>query len=176
MKKKDFALGILCGAMLFSGATATAAGITAEPTWQKIYVDGEQVSMTAYNIAGNNYVRLRDIGQHPGEPELELIDAMQSLTTTKDTYLSAKQIYEQLLKRCPASSHNWTSESGKENDFSLVEISLNKLIEYKIVERNSAHSDQYRFLLELYRRYFRTKNDTAFDRTPDPQEYFRLSP
>ena len=66
MKKKDFALGILCGAMLFSGATAAAAGITAEPTWQNIYVDGEQVSMTAYNIAGNNYVKLRDIGQQVG--------------------------------------------------------------------------------------------------------------
>ena len=66
MKKKDFALGILCGAMLFSGVTAVAAGITAEPTRQNIYVDGEQVSMTAYNIAGNNYVRLRDIGQQVG--------------------------------------------------------------------------------------------------------------
>ena len=66
MKKKDFALGILCGAMLFSGATAVAAGITAEPTWQNIYVDGEQVSMTAYNIAGSNYVKLRDIGQQVG--------------------------------------------------------------------------------------------------------------
>ena len=66
MKKKDFALGILCGAMLFSGVTAAAAGITAELTWQNIYVDGRQVSMTAYNIAGNNYVRLRDIGQQVG--------------------------------------------------------------------------------------------------------------
>ena len=66
MKKKDFALGILCGAILFSGATAMAAGITAEPTWQNIYVDGEQVSMTAYNIAGSNYVNLRDIGQRVG--------------------------------------------------------------------------------------------------------------
>ena len=66
MKKKDFALGILCGAMLFSGATAVAAGITAEPTWQNIYVDGEQVSMTAYNIAGSNYVKLRDIGKEVG--------------------------------------------------------------------------------------------------------------
>ena len=47
MKKKDFALGILCGAILFTGATTTTAGITAEPTWQNIYVDGEQVSMTA---------------------------------------------------------------------------------------------------------------------------------
>ena len=63
MKKKDFALGILCGAMMFSGATAAAAGITAEPTWQNIYVDGGQVSMTAYNIGGSNYVKLRDIGK-----------------------------------------------------------------------------------------------------------------
>lgn len=37
MKKQDFALGILCGALLFHGAAA-AVGITAEPTWQKIYV------------------------------------------------------------------------------------------------------------------------------------------
>ena len=66
MKKKDFALGILCGVMLFSGATAVAAGITAEPAWQNIYVDGQQVSMTAYNIAGSNYVKLRDIGQQVG--------------------------------------------------------------------------------------------------------------
>ena len=48
--------GMVIGAVLVSEA---AAGIVAEPTWQNIYVDGRQVSMTAYNIAGNNYVRLR---------------------------------------------------------------------------------------------------------------------
>lgn len=55
--------GMAIGAALVSEATA---GIVAEPTWQKIYVDGQQVSMTAYNIAGNNFVRLRDIGQQVG--------------------------------------------------------------------------------------------------------------
>ncbi len=55
--------GMVIGASLVGGA---AAGIFAEPTWQNIYVDGQQVSMTAYNIAGNNYVRLRDIGQQVG--------------------------------------------------------------------------------------------------------------
>lgn len=55
--------GMVIGAALVGEA---AAGIVAEPTWQKIYVDGRQVSMTAYNIAGNNYVRLRDIGQQVG--------------------------------------------------------------------------------------------------------------
>ena len=48
--------GMVIGAALASEA---AAGIVAEPTWQKIYVDGRQVSMTAYNIAGNN-LRLID--------------------------------------------------------------------------------------------------------------------
>ena len=43
--------GMVIGAALVSEA---AAGIVAEPTWQKIYVDGRQVSMTAYNIAGSN--------------------------------------------------------------------------------------------------------------------------
>ena len=56
-------VGMIIGATLVSEATA---GIVAEPTWQKIYVGGQQVSMTAYNIAGNNYVRLRDIGQQVG--------------------------------------------------------------------------------------------------------------
>ena len=55
--------GMAIGAALVSEA---AAGIVAEPTWQKIYVDGQQVSMTAYNIAGHNFVRLRDIGQQVG--------------------------------------------------------------------------------------------------------------
>ena len=55
--------GMVLGASLVGGA---AAGIVAEPSWQNIYVDGEKVSMTAYNIAGNNYVRLRDIGQQVG--------------------------------------------------------------------------------------------------------------
>ena len=55
--------GMVLGASLVGGA---AAGIAAEPTWQNIYVDGQQVSMTAYNIAGNNYVKLRDIGQQVG--------------------------------------------------------------------------------------------------------------
>ena len=43
--------GMVIGAALVSEA---AAGIVAEPTWQKIYVDGQEISMTAYNIAGNN--------------------------------------------------------------------------------------------------------------------------
>lgn len=65
-KFTQFAAGIITGAVLFGGASAVAAGITAEPSWSPIYVDGQQFQMTAYNIAGNNYVKLRDIGQAVG--------------------------------------------------------------------------------------------------------------
>lgn len=65
-KFTQFAAGIVMGAALFGGASAVAAGITAEPSWSPVYVDGQQVQMTAYNIAGNNYVKLRDIGKAVG--------------------------------------------------------------------------------------------------------------
>ncbi len=62
----QFAAGVLVGAALFGGGTAYAAGVMAEPSWQDIYIDGQQVQMTAYNIGGNNYVKLRDIGKAVG--------------------------------------------------------------------------------------------------------------
>lgn len=62
----SFAVGILTGAVLFGGSVAYAAGVLAEPSWQNIYVDGKKVEMMAYNIGGNNYVKLRDIGKAVG--------------------------------------------------------------------------------------------------------------
>lgn len=67
MKKKNIVTllaGMALGAALTGGAAA--AGILAEPSWSPIYVDGRQVQMTAYNISGNNFVKLRDIGQAVG--------------------------------------------------------------------------------------------------------------
>ena len=58
--------GMVIGAALTGGSIAVAAGITAEPTWQPIFVDGQQVEMEAYNIAGHNYVKLRDMGEQVG--------------------------------------------------------------------------------------------------------------
>ena len=58
--------GIVIGAALTGGSIAVAAGIAAEPTWQPIFVDGQQVEMEAYNIAGHNYVKLRDMGEQVG--------------------------------------------------------------------------------------------------------------
>ena len=58
--------GMVIGAALTGGSIAAAAGIAAEPTWQPIFVDGQQVEMQAYNIAGHNYVKLRDMGEQIG--------------------------------------------------------------------------------------------------------------
>lgn len=58
------ATGMILGTLLCGGAYA--AGIVAQPTWQPIFVDGQQVEMEAYNINGNNYVKLRDIGKEVG--------------------------------------------------------------------------------------------------------------
>ena len=52
MKKKDFGTlltGMALGTVLTGGAMA--AGVTAEPAWSPIYVDGQQVQMTAYNLS-----------------------------------------------------------------------------------------------------------------------------
>ena len=65
-KQMHFLAGVLCGAVMFGGMTAAAVELVVKPTWQPIYVDGEQVQMTAYNINGNNYVKLRDIGREVG--------------------------------------------------------------------------------------------------------------
>ena len=62
----QFALGVITGAALFGGASAAAAGLVAQPAWSPIFVDGQQVQMAAYNILGNNYVKLRDIGKAVG--------------------------------------------------------------------------------------------------------------
>ena len=67
MKRGSFLTGFLT-CLLMTGITTTAyaAGIMAERSNHPIYVDGELVQMEAYTINGNNYVKLRDIGQAVG--------------------------------------------------------------------------------------------------------------
>ncbi len=56
-------IGIVAGMALCGPAAQAADHLTARPSSQPIYVDGQRITMTAYNIGGNNYVRLRDIGR-----------------------------------------------------------------------------------------------------------------
>ena len=56
-------LGILVGLALSGPAVQAADHLTARPSSQAFYINGQQASLTAYAIGGNNYVRLRDIGK-----------------------------------------------------------------------------------------------------------------
>lgn len=58
--------GILLGTLLLGTASANTTDVSAVPSWHQFFVDGRQVEMTAYNIGGNNYVKLRDIGEQVG--------------------------------------------------------------------------------------------------------------
>lgn len=59
--------GVLVGAVI-AGPTAHAAmeALTAAPSAQTFYVDGQKVDLTAYAIEGSNYVRLRELGALTG--------------------------------------------------------------------------------------------------------------
>jgi uncharacterized protein YkwD len=59
--KKTLALTALLGAALVS--TAAAAGQTVSRSTASLSVDGKDVPVAAYNIADNNYFKLRDVAQ-----------------------------------------------------------------------------------------------------------------
>ena len=61
-----FVAGLICGALLFCGVTAYAAGILAEPSTHRVFVNGEEVQVEGYLIDGHNYFKLRDVGQAVG--------------------------------------------------------------------------------------------------------------
>ncbi len=66
MKKQLLTLlaGMALGMALLSGGYAAAStALTAKPSSQVIYVNGQQVQFEAYSIHGNNFVKLRDIGK-----------------------------------------------------------------------------------------------------------------
>lgn len=62
--KLNFIVGLLLGVFFVTGTGAAAAFVqTVEATLNQapIYVDGTRVDLTAYNIGGYNYFKLRDI-------------------------------------------------------------------------------------------------------------------
>lgn len=61
---------VLCGLVLGLSLSAPAAqaveSLKTTLSTNRILVDGQEVRLTAYNINGSNYVRLRDIGEQVG--------------------------------------------------------------------------------------------------------------
>ena len=65
-RRKEIALvtaGILAGIAVSGPAAQAAAGLMAKPSNQKFYLNNQRISLTAYEIGGSNYVKLRDIGE-----------------------------------------------------------------------------------------------------------------
>lgn len=56
-------IGVLAGLALSGPASAVTQQLTATPTTQVFYVDGQPVQFEAYQIHSNNFVKLRDIGK-----------------------------------------------------------------------------------------------------------------
>ena len=56
-------IGVLAGLALSGPAVQAADYLTARPSTQTFYINGQQTPLTAYLIGGSNYVRLRDIGR-----------------------------------------------------------------------------------------------------------------
>ena len=56
-------IGVLAGLAMSGPAAQAADYLTAKPSTQTFYLNGQQAPLTAYLIGGSNYVRLRDVGR-----------------------------------------------------------------------------------------------------------------
>lgn len=61
-----FILGLMLGGLLFGGSAACAAGIIAERSTNRMFINGSELELEAYLIDGHNYVQLRDVGKAVG--------------------------------------------------------------------------------------------------------------
>ena len=74
-----FLLGLLCGAVFFGGTAVMAnSGVLAKISSQIFFLNGEQTELFAYNINGNNYVKLRDAAALFGA-DIEYIEETNSV-------------------------------------------------------------------------------------------------
>ncbi|MBR4657571.1 MAG: hypothetical protein IKO68_13645 [Oscillospiraceae bacterium] len=94
-----FIAGVLCGALFFGGSIAYAAGILAEPSSHRVYVDGSEVQLDTYLINGSNYVQLRDVGKivnfnvyWDGSVQIESGHPYSGIAPAKDTFEDVAEV------------------------------------------------------------------------------------
>ena len=124
------AAGVLAG-MLISGPAGTAlAALTANPSSQTFYLDGQRVNLQAYEINGSNYVKLRDVGQavdfgvaydaatnsvhiSPDSPYAEEVNTPQTESGIGDGYLTnGKPITEEnVLEMLRQIEQDWPQDT-----------------------------------------------------------------
>ena len=123
MMKKNipmFLAGLFCGAALFGGSVAYAAGILATPTTdidQRITLDGQEIELIGYVINGNNYFQLRDLGDKLGFGVSWDNDTRTVvITTDPDGQIETPSTRRRPLSRSgsdrlPVSARSWRSDS-----------------------------------------------------------------
>jgi len=72
-------------------AVNSAENNAAAPTTSTIYLDGKKLNLTAYNIGGNNYFKLRDIG--------EVMDFNVSLTDGNTVINTSEHYFDDTIER-----------------------------------------------------------------------------
>ena len=87
-------VGILTGLALSGPAAQAVDYLTARPSSQTFYIDGQQAALTAYSIGGNNYVRLRDIGR--------AVDFGVNYDATNSVYIDSTQPYQEEIPVTPS--------------------------------------------------------------------------
>jgi len=111
-----FLLGLLCGAVFFSGTAVMAnSGVLAKISSQIFFLNGEQTELFAYNINGNNYVKLRDAAALFGA-DIEYIEETNSVHMEIPKKEEIKEIPEETPVETPDIFIDGTSSSKE--DFS----------------------------------------------------------
>ena len=114
LRRKEIALvtaGILTGVAVSGPAAQAAAGLMASPSNQKFYLNNQRISLTAYEIGGSNYVKLRDIG--------EAVDfGVTYDAATNTVHISPDKPYE-MAATVPAISQTSPSALSKNADGSI---------------------------------------------------------
>ena len=109
-----FLLGLLCGAVFFSGTAVMAnSGVLAQITSQIFFLNGEQTELFAYNINGNNYVKLRDAAALFGA-DIEYIEETNSVHMEIPKKEETKEIPEETPVVIPDIFIDGTSSSKED--------------------------------------------------------------
>lgn len=108
-KYLQLGLGMIVGGLLFSTTAAATDYLTATISTQHFYLNGQPVQFEAYAIHGNNFVKLRDIGQavdfgvtYDGSTNSVYIDSNshyeQEATTPAQTESSPQNLTEEAVR------------------------------------------------------------------------------
>ena len=114
-RRKEVALvtaGILAGITVSGPASQAAAGLMANASSQRFYVNEQRLPLDAYEINGSNYVKLRDIGQ-----VLDFGVAYDAKTNTVTIYpdkpYEAKVVSPSALSKNPDGSINVPQDGSR---------------------------------------------------------------